>query len=807
LGLLLLCFALAAMAQAAGTKGTTSKPVAVQPANVTGLQVPFWGYLTEKDGTPVTGMRELKFELYDAAEGGTLLWTEIQNSVSITDGRLTTTLGASTALERRMFETGELWLNVTVNPNTDNAEVLSPRAKISTTNADECASAIGSTGRRGHDGSLDFLRVTGELVVDSSITGGFLTGSRASGAYSLAVGNNCQASGTNSSVAGGSGNTASGVQSVIGGGLNNTASAIYTGIGGGWLNIANYPYAYVGGGYQNTSSGFRSVVCAGAGNNAMKDYSFVGGGTQNKVDGPGATGGDGAVGTIGGGAWNSVSGIYGTVGGGSYNKVRSQFAFIGGGGGSTAADSNSASGDHAVIGGGSRNYARGAFSFIGGGGGNADVADSNSANGDHAVVGGGLHNYARGAYSVIAGGGGPAESDSNSTVGTQSVVGGGVSNYASNTYSTVSGGRWNHATGYGSVIAGGSGNTASGYYYPVIGGGSDNVAFGDYSTIANGWYNETNGYGAVISGGAFNHALVNYGSIGGGKYNIVTGFAGTIGGGTGNYARGQYSVVGGGGTWEAADTNSALGDNSVVAGGHHNFARGYSSVIGGGGGSGAADSNSARGNWSVIPGGLRNETAGSYAFAAGRRAKANNQGSFVWGDSYDGDVTSSANDQMTFRASGGVRFFSNTGLTAGVALLPGAGAWSNLSDRTKKENFRTLNTREILDKVDKLPVQQWNYKAQNASVKHVGPMAQDFYALFGLGDNDTTISTIDPSGIALAAIQELSKRVRELESQNQNMAAEVSRLTKTVETLAAREESVQKAKFTSNTPVRGSEGR
>ncbi|MCH9031370.1 MAG: hypothetical protein IIB00_03820 [candidate division Zixibacteria bacterium] len=51
---------------------------------------------------------------------------------------------------------------------------------------------------------------------------------------------------------------------------------------------------------------------------------------------------------------------------------------------------------------------------------------------------------------------------------------------------------------------------------------------------------------------------------------------------------------------------------------------------------------------------------------------------------------------------------------------------------------------------------------------HVGPMAQDFYALFGVGADNKSISTIDPAGIALAAIKALyekSKRIDALESE------------------------------------------
>ncbi len=45
----------------------------------------------------------------------------------------------------------------------------------------------------------------------------------------------------------------------------------------------------------------------------------------------------------------------------------------------------------------------------------------------------------------------------------------------------------------------------------------------------------------------------------------------------------------------------------------------------------------------------------------------------------------------------------------------------------------------------------------------MGPTAQDFYAAFDLGRDDTSISTVDEGGVALAAIQGLYKVVQEQE--------------------------------------------
>ncbi len=85
-------------------------------------------------------------------------------------------------------------------------------------------------------------------------------------------------------------------------------------------------------------------------------------------------------------------------------------------------------------------------------------------------------------------------------------------------------------------------------------------------------------------------------------------------------------------------------------------------------------------------------------------------------------------------------------------------SWVNTSDKHLKENFAEVDGALILSKIEELPILIWNYKKENSSVRHIGPMAQDFYTEFGLGNDTTSISTIDPAGISLAAIKELDKR-------------------------------------------------
>jgi hypothetical protein len=207
-------------------------------------------------------------------------------------------------------------------------------------------------------------------------------------------------------------------------------------------------------------------------------------------------------------------------------------------------------------------------------------------------------------------------------------------------------------------------------------------------------------------------------------------------------------------------------------------------------------------SYATIPGGFANSAA-ARAFAAGNRAKADHTGAFVWGDSTDEDIVSTNANSVTLRASGGYRLFSNAGATAGVYLAPGAGSWTSISDRNAKENFAPVDPLVVLEKVAALPLTSWNYKSQDASIRHLGPMAQDFKAAFGLGESDTGITTVDADGVALVAIQglnqkveaktrelgarseELEARSRKLEAENAALKAELKQIKQLLDSLAS----------------------
>lgn len=120
--------------------------------------------------------------------------------------------------------------------------------------------------------------------------------------------------------------------------------------------------------------------------------------------------------------------------------------------------------------------------------------------------------------------------------------------------------------------------------------------------------------------------------------------------------------------------------------------------------------------------------------------------------------------------------------------------FNNTSDRNLKKNISSVNAQAILEKVAALPISRWSYKNDAASTAHIGPMAQDFHAAFGLnGSDDKHISTIDEGGVALAAIQGLYRLVQEkdarikgLEAQNQALEAKLANLEQRLAALETR---------------------
>jgi len=157
-------------------------------------------------------------------------------------------------------------------------------------------------------------------------------------------------------------------------------------------------------------------------------------------------------------------------------------------------------------------------------------------------------------------------------------------------------------------------------------------------------------------------------------------------------------------------------------------------------------------------------------------------GSFVWNDNGTlNDLYSSGANTVTMHATGGYQLYS--GDSSGVSLAAGSGSWTSMSDRNAKENFAPVDPGAVLRKVAALPMTTWNYKSQAASIRHIGPMAQDFKAAFAVGESDKGITTIDSEGVALAAIQGLNQKLEEKDAQIQAQSTEIQDLKARLERL------------------------
>jgi Chaperone of endosialidase len=98
------------------------------------------------------------------------------------------------------------------------------------------------------------------------------------------------------------------------------------------------------------------------------------------------------------------------------------------------------------------------------------------------------------------------------------------------------------------------------------------------------------------------------------------------------------------------------------------------------------------------------------------------------------------------------------------------------SDRNAKANIVEVEGREILERLDRLPISSWNYRAESNSIRHIGPMAQDFRAAFGLGKSDRSIQGVDAHGVALAAVQALYQMVKQKDQQIAGQQAQIAAL-------------------------------
>lgn len=226
--------------------------------------------------------------------------------------------------------------------------------------------------------------------------------------------------------------------------------------------------------------------------------------------------------------------------------------------------------------------------------------------------------------------------------------------------------------------------------------------------------------------------------------------------------------------------------------GNFSFASGFEVSAQGVAGTALGIKTSANGRASLATGyfsaasGLQSFAHGTFSTANGDRSVAMGyqvstnlkNGSFIFGDG-NGASQNDADHQMMMRFSGGYKLFSNANASTGVLLAANGNAWSMVSDVNKKENFAPVNGEDFLQKISKMNLTSWNYKGQDPkTLRHYGPMAQDFYKAFGQDafgtiGTDTTINQADFDGVNLIAIQALIRRMEEMGMEIATIKAEL----------------------------------
>lgn len=118
------------------------------------------------------------------------------------------------------------------------------------------------------------------------------------------------------------------------------------------------------------------------------------------------------------------------------------------------------------------------------------------------------------------------------------------------------------------------------------------------------------------------------------------------------------------------------------------------------------------------------------------------------------------------------------------------------SDRNVKYGFKETSSKMVLEQLARLPITTWTYKNEPSSVRHIGPMAQDFKAVFGVGATERFISPLDAAGVALISIQALDRQVKQLSRDMRVLRRENRALRRSLRT----------TRRSSKSPARGQSG-
>lgn len=144
-------------------------------------------------------------------------------------------------------------------------------------------------------------------------------------------------------------------------------------------------------------------------------------------------------------------------------------------------------------------------------------------------------------------------------------------------------------------------------------------------------------------------------------------------------------------------------------------------------------------------------------------------------------ITGNSNFRCRMKYNGGFQLYTNTGATTGAEMLSGASSWSAVSDKNCKEEITLLDDQKVLEKTISIPVYSYKYKycdydkdgnfldcegnvlPNDPRATYMGPMAQDWNALFNNQQNVCSINQQDEIAVLLSCVRALHEKVNSLQ--------------------------------------------
>jgi hypothetical protein len=423
-----------------------------------------------------------------------------------------------------------------------------------------------------------------------------------------------------------------------------------------------------------------------------------------------------------------------------------------------------------------------------------------NAIGPNVIGGSGANSVTSGAMGAAIGGGGANGTQITlplSTFDCTQPPGGPCANRVTDAGGTIGGGVAN--------VAGNGSGTIDDAAWATVGGGASNTASGIGSTVAGGYDNTAGAGGSTVAGGQINTASGSYSTVAGGAGNLASGWYSTVAGGALNTASGIASFAAGYGARTQTGGGSPIIHDGAFVWADYNYG-GFTFN------SAAANEFAAR-----ATGGVRFVTAIDGAGTPTRTVAINTNGELgfgsvtrqmlnLWAAAYAIGVQTHT---QYFRSDFNFAWYQQ-GVHSDAELDPGtsgkllmsltpssstvtptgfarAQLFTSVSDRNAKTAFAPIEAKRVLASVAQLPITTWSFRNET-DARHIGPVAQDFHAAFGVGSDDKTISTVDEGGVALAAIQglyaELQDRDETIAGQQRQIADEQHEIAELRERMA-----------------------